>query len=143
MLAILIALVVIARRLRLGSYDYRVVNAINESMENLAQASGHYAEVGAILALTEQFESRPDLAARLSEFSAQTVATALMVRINGVAAAIKAVQALYTEQSARRSKGLTNSAERCEKELATLNKQLLALHELNRQFGKPTLTSVN
>ncbi len=105
---ILITLVVIARQLWLGLYGSRVTQSIEEAVKNLGTATRHYTEVQAVLALTEQFQSRPDLAAKLNEYSRQTVAAALMFRINGVASDIKMAQTQLSNHRKALADGLTS-----------------------------------
>jgi hypothetical protein len=142
---ILITLVVIARQLWLGLYGSRVTQSIEEAVKNLGTATRHYTEVQAVLALTEQFQNRPDLAAKLNEYSRQTVAAALMVRINGVASDIKTVQSELTHHRMMLAKGhnsFQTNVNRAEQMLQRLQQELESLYELNRRFGT-TLTSVN
>lgn len=142
---ILITLVVIARQLWLGLYGSRVTQSIEEAVKNLGIATRHYTEVQAVLALTEQFQNHPDLAAKLNEYSRQTVASALMVRINSVAADIKMVQTKLSEHRKWLADGYTSyqaKVTRDEQMLKHLHQELEALHELNRRFGN-TLTPVN
>lgn len=142
---ILITLVVIARQLWLGLYGSRVTQSIEEAVKNLGTATRHYTEVEAVLALTEQFQHHPDLAAKLNEYSRQTVAAAMMFRINGVASDIKMVQTELSKHRKALADGLTSyqaKVTRDEQMLQRLHQELEALHELNRRFGT-TLTPVN
>ena len=141
---ILIFLILIMHNLR-NTSSQRIAKSIDDAVERLGAATRHHTEVNAVLALAEQFEHRPDLVERLSEFSSQTVAAALMVRINGVASDIKTVQSELAQDRRMVAKGYTGHqgrVNRNEQMLQHLHQELEALHELSRRFGT-TLTPVN
>lgn len=141
---ILVTLVVIARNLR-DTSGQRIARSIDDAVERLGTATRHFTEVNAVLALTEQFQDRPDLVAKLNEYSRQTVAAALMTRINGVASDIKTVQSELAHDRKMVAQSYTShqaDVNRNEQMLLHLEQELTRLHELNHQLGT-TLTSVS
>ena len=144
LLLISISLGSVYRALR-DTSGQRMAKSIDDAIERLGAATRHFTEVNAVLALTEQFQDRPELMQRLSEFSSQTIAAALMVRINGVASDIKMAQA----QLSRHRKGALDgystypaAVARDEQMLQHLHQELDALHALNRMVATK-LTSVS
>lgn len=143
LVVICITLWVVMRRM-MPSYFTRPINA---TIERLGEATRHYTEVNAILALTEQFKSRPDLVERLNEFGDQTVAAALMVRMNGVANDIKVTQTELTRWRKKVAEGYANSYQKriteAEQQLKHLQEELEMLADINRQRGALIASAIN
>lgn len=136
LLLISISLGLVYRALR-DTNGQRMAKSIDDAIERLGNATRHYTEIQAILALTEQFQDRPDLMQQLSEFSSQTVAAALMVRINGVSNDIKMAQAQLSNHRKGVLEGYSTypaAVKRDEQMLLGLEQELARLHELNRRF---------
>ncbi|MBI2797969.1 hypothetical protein HYX70_01545 [Candidatus Saccharibacteria bacterium] len=79
----------------------RIAFEIQEAIEQLNAATRHHVQVQAVLALMDQFVEHPELMANLAEYSRQTVATALLNRVNTLGADLEVAQKALS--SARQS----------------------------------------
>lgn len=141
---IVITLMVIAHRLRnLGSY--RLEGTIDQAVARLGQATQHYVEVNAILALVDQFEERPELMTRLGEYSRQVVAACILQQLNTVSSTIKAVHIKRSTYEKNRASfgGYVTDINRCNEELKRLKGELTALEKAAEQYGTNNLTTVS
>jgi len=94
LLVLMIALAMIFRPKKKAEPDYvsMIVAAIDQATENLSQSVQHYTHVNAVLALTETFTDQPELLDRLSGYSKQVVAAALMYRVNELGEDLRVAQ---------------------------------------------------
>jgi hypothetical protein len=130
-------LVIIAVALIKSMQRNPIVPLIDDAIERFGQAAQHHAEVNAVLALTQQFQSDPDLLARLPEYSREVVAAALLFRVNTIGNDIKQVQMELSRARASRasSAGSTvmephyrGSVENIEQQLEHLLAELAEAH---------------
>jgi hypothetical protein len=69
-----------------------IASGLDDAIKRFGQAVQHHVEVNAVLALTEQFQSDPNLLPKLSEYSRQAVSAALLYRVDQIGHDIVAVQ---------------------------------------------------
>jgi hypothetical protein len=124
-------------RSRSNRADVAAAREIDQAIERLGEATQHHVQVNAVLALTEQFQQRPELINRLGEYSRQVVAAAIMTRINGIANDIKVVQGVLSQNEKSVANGYAGhtSIKRNKAKLAELQADLEAMNTLAQQFA--------
>lgn len=134
-------LVIIAVKVGSRRYGHHYALEINEAIARLGEATQHYTTVNAVLALTEQFQERPELMEKLTEYSRQVVAAALLTRANGIANDIKVVQRELSQDERNLAQYGTHyqqDVRRNRTRLAELQLDLDAVHAATEMFATTT-----
>lgn len=121
----LLSVVVMSTYLRAKYPDFRLAEKLDEATERFGQAVQHYASVNVVLGLLEELETHPDLMDRLSEYSRDVVAAALLARVNDLGGQLRVVQGYLTSEEAEVALGYT-SHQRDVKRLTTRIEELTA-----------------
>ena len=114
----------------------------SDAIAQLKSATEQHVETNAVLALTKTFVDQPDLMNKLSGYSQQTVAAALLHRVNQLSVTIRLFEAALEESQSHYADGRLNfksGVDRNAAKLSRLYSELEAANDHMARFSQPAL----
>ncbi len=145
LLLLLIAVLAVLHEQRHTTWMARFDSDVDRALERIGKATQHYAEVAAAVAYLDQVQGKPELIAKLGEYSRQAVAACLLQRMAILSETIKAVQQRLQYSEDMLAQGYTSHRDKaatCRKQLAQLQADQQALQQLAEELSAPHLRAV-